>query len=553
VYVFQVAADGWRYTPAPAAGGHPLGVNPAYDVPNYVTMAAPLDDPPLDVLYHAYAHQFLDDNFPRLPLTVTEGLAEFYCRFTTAPEGTLIGISNPDHVRWLREHPLPSLSGQFSLGAGSRLLVEAPGRSTFMAGSWAMMHYLVSGSGQRRSRLPMFLEALQRGVSPDDAAIAAFATTLDHLQQEVAEYVAGDRHLPIRIGLEAQDAREDRSAPVPKSVEMRRMERDEVLAALGEVLAHAETRRAADAEAHLDAALHVNPTQSQAYAGLGYLRYTQGRFAEAIPHLEKAIGIEPDAMSCYLLAKSLFKVHASAPIAPPGAAAPAGTPTPPGEGSATPPWLKRAQDLLARAIAIRPRFAAPYVLLGASHIEPDGDVSAGIDLLQKAHAMLPARMDIVGNLVYLLLRNGDWIRAQALVDGVLARSGDVATLQTAQRAIATFREHLEARQSLYRTRETPAEKARREALARTTDPAAKARIAAQLEQLEMPPSKISFNDAVVIFNDAVDRANQRDYAKAIALLEDLLPRVEAKELREKIDALLVRFRQDAARLLKPIE
>ena len=104
VYVFKDAERGWPFTPAPAADGHTLGIAPPYDVGNYVTVAAPLDDPPLDILYHSYAHQFLDDNFPRLPLTVSEGLAEFYSGFSVAREGTVIGLVNADHVRFMREN-----------------------------------------------------------------------------------------------------------------------------------------------------------------------------------------------------------------------------------------------------------------------------------------------------------------------------------------------------------------------------------------------------------------------------------------------------------------
>src|SRR6266704_3680547 len=112
VYVFRDAAGGRPYSPPLADAGHHLGVNPAYDVPNYVTVAAPVDDPPLELLYHAYAHQFLDDNFARLPLTVIEGLAEFYSGFTITLHETLIGVAKADHVRWLKDHPAPALSRQ---------------------------------------------------------------------------------------------------------------------------------------------------------------------------------------------------------------------------------------------------------------------------------------------------------------------------------------------------------------------------------------------------------------------------------------------------------
>ncbi len=76
------------------------------------------------------------------------------------------------------------------------------------------------------------------------------------------------------------------------------MGKDEVLAALGDVLAHVGTERAADAEEYFDEALRLNPNQARAHAEFGYLRYSQSRFDESIPFFERAIAIEPDALSC---------------------------------------------------------------------------------------------------------------------------------------------------------------------------------------------------------------------------------------------------------------
>jgi hypothetical protein len=51
LYVFKEAKSAWPFTPARAQGDRHLVVNRQYDVPNYVILAAPIDDPPLDVLY----------------------------------------------------------------------------------------------------------------------------------------------------------------------------------------------------------------------------------------------------------------------------------------------------------------------------------------------------------------------------------------------------------------------------------------------------------------------------------------------------------------------
>jgi hypothetical protein len=60
----------------------------------------------------------------------------------------------------------------------------------------------------------------------------------------------------------------------------------------------------------------------------------------------------------------------------------------------------------------------------------------------------------------------------------------------------------------------------------------------------------TYNKQVAVYNQAVARANQRDYDGAIAMLENLLKQVHAEDLRTEITRLLERLRADAARLRK---
>ena len=275
--------------------------------------------------------------------------------------------------------------------------------------------------------------------------LSTYNWSLERLQQEVTGYVQRDRYLPILIQRGAGGAGAGTSLTPSDVLDVRPLQKDEIFAALGDLLAHAGVERAADAEAHFQEALRLNPEQARAHAGLGYLRYAQDRPGEAIPFLDKAVAIDPDAVTCYLLARSILKVN--------GSGAPASGMAP---KVGTPPWLARARKLLSSAIELRPRFAAPYVTLGATNILPDGDVAAGIDLLEKARAMLPARMDIAGNLVYLLLRKGDLAKAQALVDKVIEVGGDPEALRSAREALATYRDNLETMQSLADSRPSAA-------------------------------------------------------------------------------------------------
>jgi len=576
VFVFKDAATGIPYSPPAAAGGHHLGATAAFDQRNYVTIAAPMDDPPLDLLYHAYAHQFLDDNYPRLPLTLTEGLAEFYSGFAVTSAETLIGVPHPDHLSWLKAHGLPSLSVQFSIDPHGSQLSSPSDWTGFLASSWAVAHYLVSTSGENSARLLALMASMQRGAFPQAAMVSDYGMSLEQLQQEVGRYLERRAFLPLAVrgalpapsdAPGAPAATEARQAgPDQGTVTIDPMTKDEVVAALGELLAHSGPKRAAEAEAYLREALRLNPERGTAYSGLGYLRYLENRFDEAVPQLEKAVEIEPDAMSCYLLARSLLRVNAGAGPATGGArdvatdGATGGT-----TGNQTPPWLGRVRILLERAILLRPQFAAAYVTLGATHIFPDGDVKAGIDMLQRARAMLPARMDIVGDLVYLFLRKEDLAQAQRLVDDVLVTGGDQPVLEAAQRAIVTYRGNVQAKRELEKNHATPEDEARaeayrvamlkrlREALDQTTDPKQRTRLEEAIKTYDHAISFYDGNKGVEIFNQAIDYANHRDYPKAIATLEDLQLKVREPDLSERIKIMLERFRQDAARLQQSIK
>jgi tetratricopeptide (TPR) repeat protein len=481
-------------------------------------------------MYHAYAHQFLDDNFPGLPLLVDEGLAELDMRFRVIPEGTLIGLASEDHLALLSKTPGWSIVSGFEVDPKAVRTGPEPELRLFTATSWALMHYLVIGSGERRTHVPAFLEAMQRGRAPDTASQQAFGVDLRVIQESVAQYLAGRRFPSLRTT--------DATVLIdPSRFSGRSMPRDEVLSALGDLVAHRGRDHDADARSYYNEALRINPRRAQALSGLARLAYARERYADALPLFQKAVAVDDDAVSCYFLARALLNLHADEPAT-----------------DATPPWLAEARLMLARATVLRPGYAAPYVFLGATHLRPDGDPAAGIAALDKARSLLPARTDIAGNLVYLYLRAGDLARAQAMTDQVIAPSGDAKTLQQARTSIATYKTDQTARRAAAANVNWAGDPEKKRAseleqlnrmLAQVSDPATRTHIQSEIERLQSP-GYIDSNQAVAAYNDAIAVANKHDYAKAIALLEDLKKKDINPEMLQEINATIETLHKDAA-------
>ena len=175
-----------------------------------------------------------------------------------------------------------------------------------------------------------------------------------------------------------------------------------MLSRLGDYLAHGRPDRGPDAEAHYQAAIRADPAHAAAYSGLGLLSDSKMRYDEAARYYEKAVSLRPDdPLTLFLYAENIVERFT-----------PSGTIVRRAPG-ATPPEMTRARELYRRSIRLRPDVAEAYAGLGLTYVFAEGDVSAGIEALEKARQMLPSRMDIVMNLVGLYARSDAVPRARS--------------------------------------------------------------------------------------------------------------------------------------------
>lgn len=509
---------------------------------NYVTLEAIWGEDASRIVFHEFLHQFISVNLPHVPLWFNEGMAEYYSTFRGDEDSAKVGLPLAGHLAWLSQNPLIPLRDLFRLDHDSPEYKDGDRAGTFYAESWALVHYLLNGPAQRRQQVGPFLDSLLDGTPLDDAFRASFQTGYDGLEGELRTYVRGRA-----FGYANVDFAE--GLKVDTAVQVTPMERDEALSRLGDLLAHLGPERSEDAIRHCRAALQINPKSAPAEAGIGFAEASRGNYEAAAAHYQTAAELDPgNHLYPYLRAVSLLGKLPGGRIV--GSA---------GAGIA-PEDLEKVRDLLQRTIERRPDFAEAYVDLGATYVGAEGTVDAGIAALEKARSLLPSRMDVVANLAALYLQKGDREQAGNLVENVLERSGDSTMTRWARLALENYDAvhapanvtpdgpALEERKAGFEERKRRTVEFLEKLLEEATDPQARKVLE---ERLRLARESVDYPGQVEAFNQAVDRANHKDYQGAMGILEKILPEIRDEELEQRTRELLERLKEDAKRFGKP--
>lgn len=419
--------------------GHPDG--------NYLTLdAGARQAGSFAVIYHEYVHYFVRYNFPAVPRWFNEGLAEYYSTFAVEERRAVLGAPVERHVEWLRNH------GDFSLSEvvqANRLWPEEhDGAGQRYAVSWALVHYLLSGSTQRLERTADYLLRLESGEDPERAFEDAFDLRLSTLEDELRDYVLADDFPRAAIPLERLPA------PAIDGVLMRPAD---VLFHLGDLLAH--MRRTADAESHFHAALEFDGEHPEAHTGLALVRDQHGRLDEAEVLYRDAVRLgSSDPLTYLLYGRHLLRV---------------------GDRQA-----ERARAMLRRAVELDGDYGEAWALLGAAHLTADADPGDGIRSLQRARHLLPDRMDLVFFQAQLHARNAEPDKARGLVEGILAARADAELVDRARSEVERLNLLRAADDAFERQDSEAGLRLFDRAVSVTVDPGLRARMEDQLLELQ---------------------------------------------------------------------
>lgn len=254
------------------------------------------------VIFHEYTHFVINNNLPRPPVWLNEGLAEFYSSFDTREDGqkALIGQLIDEHVQRLREKTLFPLAELFQVNRKSPQYNEGSRAGLFYAQSWALIHYLMLGNnGKRQPQLVQFLGRLNSNVPLEQLFRESFQTDYRGMEEELRQYAHLFTFPYVTYSFKSE-------LDFTRETTLRTLSDAEAKVVLGDLLLM--QRRYPEAQAHFAEALQRDPNLASAHYSMGRLHLLQDKDSEAQKCFENAVSKNPQShMAHFQLARLLLQ------------------------------------------------------------------------------------------------------------------------------------------------------------------------------------------------------------------------------------------------------
>ncbi len=449
------------------------------DHANYIAIDGGSHTDASAIVYHEFVHYYSATNLPEMPVWFEEGLAELYQTFEADATTARIGIPIDHHLLRLKTSPIMPLDQLFAVDHASPDYNEEDRKGAFYAQSWALVHYLMIGSEQRRAETRRFIGWLQEGVGVDDAFNRAYSTDPAGLQPEFRRYLDRTMYPYLQVAV---------SPKVETSNTVKRMTHAEVLFRLGDLLAQQVPPRP-EVESYLAAAVQHDPSQSEALASLGRLAEDRARWVEAHDFYSRALDAGPNDPLVLYRAGAYFLRRGGDFV--------------------------RARSALQTSVTLWPDYAPAWVALTGSYMATGEHSIEALEAAKTAHRLLPSRSDVTSNLVRLYLANDQ--RENAVAVAQRSFSANPSDLRTAYGIIA--------RSDLDRARRHVADGQPDQAMEALTEAEWAASQALDREMLDRhiasTRSNIVEQRVTARYNEAVAAFNSGDVAAARTVLVEL--------------------------------
>ena len=239
------------------------------------------------LMFHEFAHSFLDRNFRGLPRWLNEGLAEFHSTFEAdwKKGQSLIGRPPAGRVRWLRSSfyiPIEKIV-HASPADMEKMWRDDQRISMYYAQSWAIVHYLMlEGSAKDSAAFSRFVIALETGTPVEQALQRHYGMTLDQLDDKIRRYANRPSFYGATFRLHDSD---------DPAVVVERMTEADVKHVRGDLLVR--MGESGDARKEIDAAMKLDPDHLPARIAVARIHAAENRLADAIALLRDVLSASP--------------------------------------------------------------------------------------------------------------------------------------------------------------------------------------------------------------------------------------------------------------------
>jgi len=360
---------------------------------NFIVLAADMDTP--RVIYHEYVHRLMAETMGTQPLWFQEGFAECFSTFEIegSDKKVRLGRAISEHVELLNQRRFMPLERLFAVEHDSPEYNEEHKQGVFYAQSWALVHYMMFESDQRRTQFNNFLNALGRGIPAPTAFQQSFNVELSAFQRTFEAYIQQ------RMAWNAFELKTPGGLDRNKDMTARVISEGEAEAHLGTLLMRLD--RLPDAQTHLEKAVKLEPRVGAVQAAMGRLLTKKGNSAEASAYLKKATELEPDNYLSHYYYASLLHDQKT---------------------------LSRAdretlRKELSRTIELAPQFVEAVQMLASENLSTNTDIGQTIELLARALQVAPGRDYMVLQLAAAYARTPQRAAARALIQNLLVRPG----------------------------------------------------------------------------------------------------------------------------------
>ena len=400
VIVFKGDSDFQPFKPL--YQGNPADVSGYFQTSDdqaYIALAADgQQTDPYRIIFHEYSHLLTGDRRGRLPVWVSEGLAEYYSTFSARTAQQIrLGGPLPAHAQLLRRQPWLSLTTVFAVAEDSPYYTDGDKKRQFYAVSWALMHYLMTGKdGRYQDRLSDFLQLLRAGKATPDALRQVWQIDVATLEAEFRQFLRNNSFPVQEISFAEKIEFDERAEVAPLS-------EPETQAYLGDLLWR--IHRTAEGEQLLQRAIAQNAKLPVAHFALGKLRLQRQQLPEAKEHFRQAAEADPQHyLARYFYAFTLqqqyvdeYQFIAEFP------------------DEAT----QRMRAALDAARQLAPDFPDTYRLLAFINLVRQEQLPEAVTLMQQALRLAPERQDFVYTLAQVYLRQNQFGAARTVAERII--------------------------------------------------------------------------------------------------------------------------------------